>query len=217
MYPYHVEVQPIFRPKEEVACGNLETVYYFNDENGWVPMLSQANVPNATESESALLSVLSVAQFRFNGGGFREPGEDPDVYWIQEAKMTFESFLKRMTPNFGNNELNYPSPVSRGSPVVKAMTRDSPKELQTSVPAVVSNPVRKRGKSRHYSEAHKRYYIHDEETGETRWENEENNDNSTKKMMKVKNSRRSTRHFSEEHNKWYVYDRETGETRWEEE
>ena len=91
-YPYRVDIQPIFRPKEDIPCGNLETVYYQDDEAGWMPLLSQANVPDADANELALLSVLSVSQFRFNGFSFRKPNEDPDDYWIQEAKMTFNSF-----------------------------------------------------------------------------------------------------------------------------
>ena len=123
-YPYRVEIQPIFRPKQDAPCGNLETVYYQDHEVGWMPLLSQANVPDATKDELTLLSALSVAQFRFDGFGFRVPGEDPNEYWIQEAKMTFESFLKRMTTNVANGSLNA-MPTATAAPVVNNMARNS--------------------------------------------------------------------------------------------
>ena len=89
-----------------------------------MPLLSQANVPDATKDELTLLSALSVAQFRFDGFGFRVPGEDPNEYWIQEAKMTFESFLKRMTTNVANGSLNA-MPTATAAPVVNNMARNS--------------------------------------------------------------------------------------------
>ena len=84
-----------------------------------MPLLSQANVPDATKDELTLLSALSVAQFRFDGFGFRVPGEDPNEYWIQEAKMTFESFLKRMTTNVANGSLNA-MPTATAAPVASS-------------------------------------------------------------------------------------------------
>lgn len=153
-YPYRVDVQPIFRPKETVPCGNLETVYYQEDEVGWMPLLSQANVPDADANELALLSVLSVSLFRFDGFSFRKPGEDPSDYWIQEAKMTFNSFLERMTANVANGSLNA-MPTATAAPVVNSMVRGSasvnagikPSSVQLSSPVPQQNIRKKSVKS----------------------------------------------------------------------
>ena len=164
-YPYRVDIQPIFRPKEDIPCGNLETIYYQDDEAGWMPLLSQANVPDADANELALLSVLSVSQFRFNGFSFRKPNEDPDDYWIQEAKMTFNSFLERMTANVANGSLNA-MPTATTAPVVNSMDRDGASiktgvkasSVQLSSPAPQHESKKKSVKSTTRPEDYERVY-----------------------------------------------------------
>jgi len=91
---------------------------------------------------------------------------------------------------------------------IEMVSNPTPSSLQSK------NIARKRRETRHYSQDHGKYYIHDHETNETRWEDANHNE---KRVVEDENPkrRRSTRHYSEEHQKYYIHDPETNTTKWE--